>query len=178
MSNPENLSELARDINKVSHLLGTFTLRSGLQSSEYFDKYLFESDPKLLKRICFAMVPLVPKNTDILGGLELGGVPIATVISQELSLPMVFIRKCAKEYGTRKLVEGGDVSGLNVTLIEDIITSGGAVISATGELRNLGASVTDVVCAIDRQQGGAEKLQSIGLNLHAALNRNTLGTAY
>ena len=102
----ESRSALARDIDRVCRLTGTFQLRSGLTASEYFDKYLFESDPALLRRVAEAMRPLVPEDTDLLGGLELGGIPIVTVLSSITGLPALFVRKKAKEYGTRRLAEG------------------------------------------------------------------------
>src|SRR3954466_11846927 len=94
---------LARDIDECCRLTGEFTLRSGQVSSEYFDKYLFEADPVLLRRVVEQMVDLVPDGTELLGGLELGGVPIATVLSGRTGLPALFVRKKAKEYGTSKL---------------------------------------------------------------------------
>lgn len=99
--------ELARDIDARCRLHGTVRLRSGQVSDEYFDKYLFESDPRLLRRVTEAMVPLVPADTQMLGGLELGGVPIAAVLSQIIGQSALFVRKKAKEYGTRRLAEGG-----------------------------------------------------------------------
>ena len=81
------------DINSASRLKGTFTLRSGQQSDEYFDSYRFESDPVLLGRVAQRMLPLFPDNTELLVGLELGGVPIATAISLECALPVLFGRK-------------------------------------------------------------------------------------
>ena len=85
--------DLARRIYVASHLTGTFTLRSGVVSHEYFDKYMFESDPALLRAIAEACVPLVPAGIDALAGLELGGVPLATVMSQVGGLPARFVRK-------------------------------------------------------------------------------------
>ena len=123
----------------------------GAGSSEYFDKYLFEADPLLLARVAREMVELVPDDTDLLGGLELGGIPIATMVSSILGrTPALFVRKQAKTYGTCKLAEGPDVAGPRVTLIEDVITTGGAVRDATNALREAGAIVEVVVCAIDR----------------------------
>ena len=86
-------------------------LRSGVVSNEYFDKYRFEADPVLLRDIAAALVPLVPAGTEALAGLELGGVPIATVLSQLTGIPAYFVRKEAKTYGTCQLAEGGDVDG-------------------------------------------------------------------
>src|SRR5262245_13824495 len=100
---------LAREIYDRTHLTGEFVLRSGAVSNEYFDKYLFESDPVLLRAIAEALVPLVPSDTDVLAGLELGGIPIATMLSQLTGLPARFVRKEAKTYGTCRLAEGGDL---------------------------------------------------------------------
>jgi orotate phosphoribosyltransferase len=95
-----DLTNLARDLVARCRLRGTFTLRSGQTSSEYFDKYLFESDPVLLRRVVSDMTVLVPPGTDLLGGLELGGVPLATVLSQVTGIPALFVRKQAKTYGS------------------------------------------------------------------------------
>lgn len=104
--------------------------RGGRVSEEYFDKYLFEFDPALLRRVASLMVYLVPEGTTRLGGLELGGVPLATMRSQLTGLPALFIRKQAKDYGTCRLAEGGDPAGQTVLLVEDVITTGGAVAAA------------------------------------------------
>jgi len=121
---------LAEDIRAIASLKGEFTLRSGQISSHYFDKCRFESDPALLQRIAARMIPLISHDTEILAGLELGGVPIATAISLASGLPLAFIRKRAKEYGTCQAVEGRDVEGKCIVLIEDVITTGGAVADA------------------------------------------------
>jgi len=77
-------------------------LRSGQTSAEYFDKYLFESDPVLLARVVSRMTALVPAGTELLGGLELGGVPLVAVLSQATGIPALFVRKQAKSYGSLK----------------------------------------------------------------------------
>ena len=106
-----NLRSLAEEIDSACRLSGVFTLRSGQQATEYFDKYLFESDPRLIRRVVDAMVPLLPQQTELIGGLELGGVPLAAVLAQVTGLPTVFIRKEAKTYGTCRLAEGAEVKG-------------------------------------------------------------------
>jgi orotate phosphoribosyltransferase len=169
--------QLARDVDAVCRLSGEFTLRSGQVSSEYFDKYLFESDPLLLARVADAMVPLVPDGTQLLGGLELGGVPIATAVSARTMLPALFVRKQAKEYGTAKLAEGPDVAGRRVTLVEDVITTGGAVRDATRALREAGAVVEVVVCAIDRSPGDENPLADVGLEVRPVLTKAQLDAA-
>jgi orotate phosphoribosyltransferase len=168
---------LARDIDDHCRLTGTFTLRSGQVASEYFDKYLFETDPDLLARVAAAMVPLVPGDTDLLGGLEMGGIPIVTVLSAQSRLPALFVRKQAKTYGTNKLAEGPDVAGRRVTLVEDVITTGGAVRDATRALRGAGATVETVVCAIDRSPGEDNPLADVGLEIRSVLTKADLDAA-
>ena len=165
---------LARDVDACCRLTGSFTLRSGQVASEYFDKYLFEAQPDLLGRVADAMVPLLPQGTELLGGLELGGVPIATAVSARTGTPALFVRKQAKEYGTCKLAEGPDVAGRRVTLIEDVITTGGAVRDATRALRAAGAVVEVVVCAIDRSPAGQNPLADAGLEVRSVLTKAEL----
>lgn len=170
-------SALARDIDAHCRLTGEFTLRSGQVASEYFDKYLFETDPDLLARVAAAMVPLLPEGTELLGGLEMGGIPIVTVLSAQSRLPALFVRKEAKTYGTCKLAEGPDVSGRRVTLVEDVITTGGAVRNAAVALRQAGATVETVVCAIDRSPGDDNPLADIGLEIRSVLTKADLDVA-
>jgi orotate phosphoribosyltransferase len=171
------MSSLARRIYESAHLEGEFVLRSGAVSNEYFDKYRFEADPILLRDIAAALVPLIPDGTEVLCGLELGGVPIVTVVSQLTGMPARFVRKKAKDYGTREISEGGSVEGRRVCLIEDVITSGGAVIDATNALRDAGGKVEHVVCVIDRQAGGREKLGDIGVEVLSLFEKSDLEAA-
>lgn len=166
--------DLARAIFKVAHLTGEFLLRSGKTSNVYFDKYQFESDPKLLREIGEAMGRMLPHNTEYLGALEMGGIPIATAISLATGIPVVFIRKTAKEYGTCKFAEGPAINGKNITLIEDVITTGGQVVTSCEDLRKDGAIITDVLCVIDRSEGRHEKLAGANLKLHALFTMSDL----
>lgn len=171
---PAAREDLARDIDRTCRLTGSFTLRSGQTAREYFDKYLFESDPQLLRRVVDAMQPLVPPGTELLGGLELGGVPIATMLSSITGTPALFVRKKAKEYGTCRLAEGADVQGKRITLVEDIVTTGGAVRDATHALRDAGAIVDTVICAIDRSPSPGDALVDVGLTTLSLLTRSDL----
>ncbi len=164
---------LASRVYAACHLTGTFRLRSGQVSGEYFDKYLFESDPMLLRDVAEALAALLP-SCDLLAGMELGGIPIATVMSQLTGIPTIFMRKQAKDYGTCKAAEGPPVAGLRVVLVEDVVTTGGALLDACPLLRAEGAFVDTVVCAIDRQQGGSTHLDEASLELRAALTRESL----
>lgn len=166
--------DLGQRIHDASHLTGRFTLRSGVESTEYFDKYRFESDPVLLQDIAEAMVPLVPSGVDALAGLELGGVPLAVALSRVTELPAVFVRKEAKTYGTCQLAEGADIDGLHLLVVEDVVTSGGQVIASCGDLRERGATVTHALCVIDRQAGGVERLAGIGVELRRLFRMDEL----
>jgi orotate phosphoribosyltransferase len=170
-------ADLVRRIYDVAHLTGTFTLRSGRVSNEYFDKYQFESDPVLLADIAEAMAALVPEGTEVLAGLEMGGIPVATALSRVTGLPTAFVRKKAKEYGTARFAEGAAVEGRRVLVVEDVVTSGGQVVLSTADLRRIGAEVTDVVCVIDRSEGGGEALAAEGLTLHSVVDRSDLEAA-
>jgi orotate phosphoribosyltransferase len=166
--------ELASEIYRRAHLKGVFKLRSGRTSGEYFDKYRFESDPTLLRAICTALLPLVPRDVDALAGLELGGVPIAAVLSQLTNLPALFVRKQAKTYGTCQLAEGGEVAGRRLVLIEDIVTTAGQLLDSTWELRARGARVKHALVVIDRGQGGASSLAAEGVELRALFSIDDL----
>ncbi|MEN6325133.1 MAG: orotate phosphoribosyltransferase [Syntrophomonas sp.] len=162
--------ELARRIYEVSHLTGEFKLRSGQVSYEYFDKYLFESTPELLNNISKLMAELVPNGTEVIAGLEMGGIPIATAISLYNGKPVAFVRKKAKEYGTCKLAEGCDISGKNVCIVEDVVTTGGQIIESVNELRKAGAKIDTVICVIQRDENAIGNLAQTGLKLFHLFN--------
>jgi orotate phosphoribosyltransferase len=166
--------KLASKIYQASHLTGEFTLRSGMVSTEYFDKYRFEAEPVLLKEIATEMTSLLPGSVDYLAGLEMGGIPIATMLSQVTKIPALFVRKQAKTYGTCKLAEGGDFEGLRLIIVEDVVTSGGQINISANELRALGAIVTHAVCVIDREAGGVRKLADNGIELRALYTMSEL----
>ncbi len=174
---PAELEALADKINAVSRLTGTFTLRSGQIATEYFDKYRFEAQPVLLAEIAEALAPLVPAGTEVLAGLEMGGIPIATALSLRTGIPAAFVRKEAKKYGTARLAEGADIAGRVVTVVEDVITTGGQVLISTDDLRSLGALVGNVICVIDRSADGGAMLAEHGLTMHALLTRAQLDAA-
>jgi orotate phosphoribosyltransferase len=165
---------LALDVNTASRLVGTFKLRSGQVSDEYFDKYRFESDPELLRRVARRMLPLIPEGAEILAGLELGGVPIATAMSLECGLATVFVRKKAKEYGTCQAVEGGEIRGRKVVIVEDVIMTGGAVFDAAALIHAAGGVVIAVVCAIWRGEGSPRINDLPDMPVFAALTKAEL----
>jgi orotate phosphoribosyltransferase len=161
------MDDLARRIRKASKLSGNFTLRSGRVSDTYFDKYRFEADPPLLLAIANAMAPLIPSGSHALAGLEMGGIPIATMLSQVTGLPTAFIRKKPKSYGTCQYAEGASLKGRSFVLIEDVVSSGGALIDTLSMLKADGLWPVGALCVIDRESGGKEALAGAGLELQS-----------
>jgi orotate phosphoribosyltransferase len=168
------LEELGRRIYATAHLTGEFVLRSGQTTTEYFDKYRFEADPVLLDEVTAAMVPLIPEGTEVLAGLEMGGIPVVTALGRHTGLPCAFVRKEAKSYGTCRLAEGADIEGRRITIVEDVVTTGGQIVLSTNDLRALGAIITDALCVINRNPTTPTPLTEAGLTLHALLTPDHL----
>ena len=167
-------AQLASAIAKVATLRGEFRLRSGAFSTDYFDKYRFESDPALLSALAEALSQLVPSGVDALAGLELGGIPLLTALSLHTGLPALFVRKRAKEYGTCRLAEGGEVAGRRLLVVEDVVSSGGQLLASCEELRAQGGTIEHALCVIDREAGGREVLGARGVELLALFTRGDL----
>jgi orotate phosphoribosyltransferase len=167
-------TDLAARIAGTCRLTGEFVLRSGRTATEYFDKYRFEADPRLLDEVAGRLATLIPPDTEVLAGLEMGGIAVVVALARHAGLPCAFVRKAAKPYGTRRLAEGADVAGRRVVLVEDVVTSGGQVLTSAAELRALGAGIGHALCVIDRQEGGAEALAAEGIELRAAFTRADL----
>jgi orotate phosphoribosyltransferase len=170
-------AELAKRLKAACYLTGRFVLRSGQEANFYFDKYLLESDPSLLAEVATHAAALVPPGTELLAGLELGGVPISTALSLATGIPQVLVRKEPKTYGTAKLAEGPDVAGRRLLVVEDVVTTGGQVVASAEDLRRRGALVAEVLCVIDRRPpatGGPSKLDQAGLSLTALFDLDDL----
>lgn len=159
--------QLAGEIYKAAYLRGEFLLRSGKTSNEYFDKYQFESNPELLNSIANMMLDMLPTDFDYFGALEMGGIPIATLLSVKTGIPILFTRKRAKEYGTRKFAEGPDYIGKKILIVEDVVTSGGQIILSTKDLRDTGAIIENAICVIDRESEGIKALNENNIKLNA-----------
>ena len=171
---PVDRSSIAQAICELSYLKGSFVLRSGQRADHYFDKYQFEANPELLRQIVEALGPLLPSDAEILAGLELGGVPIATALGLTTGLPVAFVRKTAKTYGTMKLAEGPDIDGRTLVVIEDVVTSGGQVVESAKALRERGAQIDHALCVIDRESGGEEALAAVGVELRPLFKASEL----
>lgn len=168
-------STLARAILDTAKLTGNFVLRSGRTATTYFDKYLFESDPATLRAVAEQLATLVPGGTEVLCGLEMGGIPVVAALSQVTGLPCAFLRKQRKEYGTMKFAEGPALQGRRIILVEDVVSSGGAILDQVGMLRSDGVDVNLAICVIDRQSGGVEALAEAGVTLRALFTMAEIG---
>jgi orotate phosphoribosyltransferase len=157
------LRELGRELVKASYLKGDFVLRSGKSSNRYFDKFLFETDPALLRKLGTHLAALVPKETQRLAAPELGAVLLGGAVSMETGLPLVLVRKEPKGYGTSKQIEGRLSHGEKVTVIEDVVTTGGDSLRSAQVLRDAGAEVIHPVVVLDRGEGGEENIHAAGI---------------
>ena len=153
--------ELKLALREAAYLEGDFVLRSGKRSRYYLDKYRFETRPDILaalgERIARAVAEFEPEASR-LAGPELGAVALAAAGSLASGLPFIIVRKQAKEYGTSKRLEGVYDEGDCVCLVEDVVTSGGALLEAVEALRETGLTVRTAVCVVDREEGGADAL--------------------
>jgi orotate phosphoribosyltransferase len=154
---------LARDLVKASYLKGDFVLRSGRRSNRYFDKFLFETDPALLRLLGKHLAALVPKDTQRLAAPELGAVLLGGAVSMETGLPLVLVRKEPKGYGTSKQIEGRFEAGDRITVIEDVVTTGGDSLRSAQVLRDAGANVIHLIVVLDRGEGGEDNIRGAGI---------------
>ena len=174
---------LGRLLMSAAYLEGDFVLRSGRRSKYYLDKYLFETDPRVLRGLVEELAMMIRDRLDSGAGYvrlaapELGGVALGAGLSLEVGLPLLLVRKLTKEYGTGKRIEGRFERGDKVALIEDIVTSGGAAIQAAEALREAGVVVEDLFCVVDREEGGAVAAAAAGLALRPLFTSLELGIA-
>ena len=154
---------LARDLVAASYLKGDFVLRSGKRSNRYFDKFLFETDPALLRRLGEHLARLVPTETQRLAAPELGAVLLGGAVSMETGLPLVLVRKEPKGYGTSKQIEGKLVPGERVTIIEAVVTTGGDSLRSAQVLRDAGLDVIHLIVVLDRGEGGEDNIRNAGV---------------
>jgi orotate phosphoribosyltransferase len=155
--------ELGRQLVKASYLKGDFVLRSGKRSNRYFDKFRFETDPILLRKLGKHLATLVPKETQRLAAPELGAVLLGGAVSMETGLPLVLVRKEPKAYGTSKQIEGLFDPGDRMTVIEDVVTTGGDSLRSAQVLRDAGADVIHLIVVLDRGEGGEDNIRNAGI---------------
>ena len=174
------MDELGVKLREHALLEGDFLLRSGRRSSYYLDKYRFETRPELLgplgERLAAAAREHEPDAVR-LAGPALGAVALAASASLSSGLPFVIVRDRAKEYGTANRLEGPFDEGEIVCLLEDVVTSGGALAEAVAALRDAGLVVRNAICVVDREEGGADELARIGVRLRSLYRAGDLVAA-
>lgn len=171
-------AELAHALKEVAYLEGDFTLRSGRKSKYYLDKYLFETQPTVLRELARAFARHVTPEIDRIAGAELGAVALACATSLETGKPFVIVRNSKKaDYGTGKLIEGRLSAGERVLLVEDIATSGGQAVEAAKTLLQHGAKVEKIVTVIDRLEGARQTVEAAGLRFDSLFTTADLGIA-
>jgi len=171
----ERRQELGRDLVSAAYLRGDFVLSSGMRSSFYFDKYLFETKPGILRRVSNLLAEEIPPGIDRIAGTELGAVALAVALSLEMGLPFVIARKAPKGYSTSRAVEGELYPGERVVVVEDVISTGAQAILAANRLKEAGGEVVKVVAVIDREQGGLPAIAAAGYECSALFSLSELG---
>jgi len=156
-----NDAELRHALKEHAYLEGDFVLRSGRRSRYYLDKYRFETRPDLLRAIGERLAAQIRQHEPEaarIAGPELGAVALAAAASLESGLPFLIVRKEPKGYGTDNRLEGAYEPGERICLVEDVVTSGGAAVSAVQALRDAGLACSTAVCVVDREEGGVDEL--------------------
>ncbi len=168
-------AELAKKIKEACYLEGDFILSSGKRSKYYIDKYRFSTRPELLREVAKELAARLPEGINRLAGAELGAVPLAAAVALETGLPYVIVKKEAKDYGTKKPVEGVLEAGDRVALVEDIITTAAQSIKAAKRLVEAGVTVEKIIGVIDRLEGGAENIAEAGFAYDRVFTKVDLG---
>ena len=171
------LDALGRKLLDTALLEGDFTLRSGKRSTWYLDKYRFETDPELLRELgerLAAATQRVEPEAVRLAAPAVGAVALAASGAMASGLPFIIVRDETKGYGTGNRIEGPYEPGELVCLVEDVVTSGGALCEAVEAVRAADLVVRHAVCVVDREEGGADALARVGVRLDALYRASTL----
>jgi orotate phosphoribosyltransferase len=170
-----DLKQLGKEIIETSYIEGGFILSSGRKSTYLFDKYGFETRPRVLEEIAGKMAKMVTGETSKIAGMELGGVPLATALSLKTGLPFVIVRKGRKGYGTDRLIEGDLNDDDKVVIVEDILTTGSQALLAAEIIENAGASVLKIICVVDREEGARKEIENKGYKFEPLFTKSSLG---
>src|SRR5919205_1122999 len=161
----EALAELRADIVRAAYVEGEFVLADGVRSNYYFDKYLFETRPAVLRRLACFLGDLVPREAERLAAPALGAVALGTAVSLELGLPLVIVRP-DREAGSTRMIEGELYADEEVILIEDVVVTGSRAMRAISRVSDAGARVRQVVSVLDRREGATERFSEASVGYH------------
>lgn len=164
----EKIAKALCDINAVK--FGSFQLASGRESPVYIDLRILPSYPKSMNIVTEELVKLIKTlEVDVVAGAESAGIPLSTAVSIKTGIPMVYVRRRPKGYGTDSMIEGVLDKNQNVVLIDDLITNGGSKIKFLNGIRQAGGKIADIVVVLDREQGGEDMLSNEGIKLHSLI---------
>ena len=174
--------EIAKILHKIDALkFGVFKLTSGKASPYYIDLRVIPSFPDAFRKICDFYAEQITnqvglKNFDRVAGVPLAGIPFASQIAYNLGKPFLYVRKGVRLHGRKRRVEGILISGDRVLLIDDLVTTGLTLNRAAKAVRAEGGVVREAVALLDREEGGREKLEKNGTNLHSLLKMSEVAT--
>jgi len=169
--NRERLKEI---LIRNSILRGKFTLASGKESDYYIDARLTTLDPEGVSLVAGIFLEEILKDPGInaVGGPTMGADPIVGAIiaeSYRTGRPLrgFLVRKKEKDHGTGKLIEGGLRPGDVAAVVEDVVTTGGSVVTAIDAVKSIGAEVRKALVIVDREEGGDEVFRKMGIELYS-----------
>jgi uridine monophosphate synthetase len=155
--------------------LGEFTLASGIKSPIYVNLRVLPSYPESMKVVADELSKFVKKlKPDVVAGAETAGIPLSTAISLKTGIPMIYVRKRPKTYGTMDMVEGILEKGKKVVLVDDMTTNAYSKLKFVEGIKHAKGIIEDVLIVLDREQGGVEALAKENLKLHSLITLKEL----
>lgn len=184
-SDPNSLRQLLLDLLvRLAYQEGEFLLSSGQKSSYYINGKKVTLTAEGALAIGRLLLSMLPEDTQAVAGLTLGADPIVTAVSvvsayENRPIPALIIRKEAKGHGTKAYIEGPDLPMKSkIVVLEDVVTTGKSAMQAVERLRDAGYQVEQIIAVVDREQGGAEFYQSVGLKFETLFSIRDLQAHY
>jgi orotate phosphoribosyltransferase len=184
MNNLQYRTELARLLYSKSYREGNFTLTSGKKSDYYFDCKQTALHPQggyLIGKLFLEIIHEQKMNVQGVGGMTLGADPLVSAVTvlshlEKTPLPGFIIRKEAKGHGTNTYLEGmaNFEPGFKVCLLEDVVTTGGTLLTACQRVKDAGLEIEGILCVLDREEGGRENISRAGYDLISIFTRKEL----